>query len=91
MSEITTIGLDLAMSVFQVHGINEGGGEVTRKRLRHGQILTFFAGLPPCLVGIEACATAHYWVATVELWLHKGQESAGSPAISSKARRKAVG
>ena len=61
MSEITTIGLDLAKSVFQVHGINEAGGEVTRKRLRRGQMLTFFAGLPPCLVGMEACATAHYW------------------------------
>jgi transposase len=61
MSEITTIGLDLAKSVFQIHGINEAGGEVTRKRLRRGQMLTFFAGLPPCLVGMEACATAHYW------------------------------
>jgi transposase len=61
MSEITTIGLDLAKSVFQVHGINEAGGAVTRERLRRGQMLTFFAGLPPCLVGMEACATAHYW------------------------------
>jgi hypothetical protein len=61
MSEIPTIGLDLAKSVFQVHGVNEAGGEVTRKRLRRGQMLTFFAGLPPCLVGMEACATAHYW------------------------------
>jgi len=60
MSEITTIGLDLAKSVFQVHGIDEAGG-VTRKRLRRSQMLTFFAGLPPCLVGMEACATAHYW------------------------------
>jgi transposase len=59
MSEITTIGLDLAKSVFQVYGINEAGREVTRKRLRRGQMLTFFAGLPPCLVGMEACATAH--------------------------------
>ncbi len=58
MSEITTIGLDLAKSVFQVHGINEAGGEVARKRLRRGQMLTFFAGLPACLVGMEACATA---------------------------------
>jgi transposase len=61
MSEITTIGLDLAKSVFQVHGVNDADGGVTRKRLRRGQMLTFFAGLPPCLVGMEACATAHYW------------------------------
>lgn len=61
MSEITTIGLDLAKSVFQVHGVNEADGVVLRKRLRRGQVLTFFAGLSPCLVGMEACATAHYW------------------------------
>src|ERR1700730_9666206 len=61
MSEITMIGLDLAKSVFQVHGVNEASGEVTRKRLRRGQMLTFFAGLPRCLVGMEACATALYW------------------------------
>jgi transposase len=61
MSEITTIGLDLAKSVFQVHGIDDAGGIVLRKRLRRGQVLTFFVGLAPCLVGLEACATAHYW------------------------------
>ena len=57
MSEITTIGLDLAKSVFQVHGVNAADEAVTRKRLRRGQVLTFFASLPPCLVGMEACAT----------------------------------
>jgi transposase len=61
MSEITTIGLDLAKSVFQVHGVNDADGVVTRKRLRRGQMRMFFAGLPPCLVGMEACATAHSW------------------------------
>jgi transposase len=61
MREITTIGLDLAKNVFQVHGVNEAGEVVTRKRLRRGQMLTFFAGLSPCLIGMEACATAHYW------------------------------
>lgn len=61
MSEITTIGLDLAKRVFQVHGIDEAGTAVVRKRLRRGQVLGFFAGLPPCLVGMEACATAHHW------------------------------
>jgi transposase len=57
MREITTIGLDLAKNVFQVHGVNEAGEVVTRKRLRRGQMLMFFAGLPPCLIGMEACAT----------------------------------
>jgi transposase len=61
MREITTIGLDLAKNVFQVHGVNEAGEVVTRKRLRRGQMLMFFAGLSPCLIGMEACATAHYW------------------------------
>ena len=61
MSEITTIGLDLAKNIFQVHGVDATDRVVLRKRLRRGQVLAFFAGLPPCLVGMEACATAHYW------------------------------
>src|SRR5216683_2247623 len=61
MNEITTIGLDLAKKVFQVHGVDATGAAVLRKRVRRGQVLAFFAGLPCCLVGIEACATAHYW------------------------------
>lgn len=61
MSEITTIGLDLAKNVFQVHGIDKAGNVLVRKRLRRGQVLGFFAGLSRCLIGMEACATAHYW------------------------------
>ncbi|MEA2808564.1 MAG: transposase, partial [Rhodospirillaceae bacterium] len=61
MEKITTIGLDLAKHVFQVHGVDEAEGVVVRRQLRRGQLLAFFAGLPPCLVGMEACATAHYW------------------------------
>jgi len=61
MSNIATIGLDLAKNVFQVHGIDETDGVVMRRPLRRGQVLRFFAGLPPCLVGMEACATAHHW------------------------------
>ena len=59
--EITTIGLDLAKHVFQVHGIAADGSVVLKKRLRRGQVHAFFAGLKPCLVGMEACATAHFW------------------------------
>src|ERR1700745_4315132 len=61
MSEITTIGLDLAKHFFQVHGIDAEGTTVLRKRLRRGQVLAFFSRIPRCLVGLEACATAHYW------------------------------
>ena len=59
--QITTIGLDLAKSVFQVHGVDASGQVVVRKSLRRAQMLPFFAKLPPCLVGIEACGTSHYW------------------------------
>ena len=59
--QITTIGLDLAKSVFQVHGIDATGQAVVRKSLRRSQMLPFFAKLPPCLVGIEACGTSHHW------------------------------
>jgi transposase len=59
--QITTIGLDIAKNVFQVHGIDATEKVVVRKQLRRGQVMKFFAALPPCLVGMEACATAHYW------------------------------
>jgi transposase len=59
--QITTIGLDIAKNVFQVHGIDSNEKVVVRKQLRRSQVLAFFKALPPCLVGIEACATAHYW------------------------------
>jgi transposase len=61
MGDITTIGLDLAKSVFQVHAVDAMGSVVMRKRLRRSQVLAFFAEIPPCLIGLEACATAHYW------------------------------
>ena len=59
--QITTIGLDIAKNVFQVHGIDATEKVVVRKQLRRSQVLAFFKALPPCLVGMEACATAHYW------------------------------
>ena len=61
MGNVTTIGLDLAKSVFQVHGIDADGEAVLRQRLTRGRMLKFFAKLPRCLVGIEACASSHYW------------------------------
>lgn len=59
--KITTIGLDLAKNVFQVHCVDGVGNVVLKKKLRRAEMLTFFSGLPPCQVGIEACATAHHW------------------------------
>ena len=71
MSEITTVGLDLAKQVFQVHAVDGAGQVVVRKTLRRGQVLTFFAGLPGCLVGIEACATAHHWAREISALGHE--------------------
>ena len=59
--QITTIGLDIAKNVFQVHGIDAAEKVVVRKQLRRCQVLQFFQELPPCLIGLEACATSHYW------------------------------
>jgi transposase len=58
--QITTIGLDIAKNVFQVHGIDAVEKVFVRKQLRRGQVMKFFAALPPCLIGMEACATADY-------------------------------
>ena len=59
--DVTTIGLDLAKTVFQVHGVDASGAAVIRKTLRRQQVLPFFAKLHPCLVGMEACGTSHHW------------------------------
>jgi len=61
MQTITTIGLDIAKSAFQVHGIDAGGQVVVRRQLKRRYVLAFFQKLQPCLVGIEACASSHYW------------------------------
>jgi len=61
MGEVSTIGLDIAKSVFQVHGISGDGTVVIRKRVTRAKVLEFFSVLPPCLIGIEACPTAHHW------------------------------
>lgn len=61
MQEVAVVGLDLAKNIFQVHGIDAAGVVVVRKQLRRSQVLPFFEGLSPCLVGIEACASAHHW------------------------------
>ena len=59
--QITTIGLDLAKHWFQVHGVDANGQVAVRRKLRRSELLAFFQSSPPCLVGMEACATAHHW------------------------------
>src|SRR4249919_3148611 len=61
MPAVTTIGLDIAKSVFQVHGVDTYGNMIVRRQLKRRYVLAFFKKLPPCLVGIEACATSHHW------------------------------
>lgn len=61
MKEITTVGLDLAKNVFQVHAVDENGAVLVRRQVRRAQVLLFFSRLHPCLIGIEACAGAHHW------------------------------
>jgi transposase len=63
---VTTVGIDLAKNVFQVHGVDARGKVVLRRQLRREQVATFFVNLPPCLIGMEACASAHHWGRTLE-------------------------
>ena len=71
MSEISTIGLDLAKNVFQVHAVDQLGGVVLRRRLRRGAVEKFFAQLPPCTVGMEACGSAHHWARVIGRYGHQ--------------------
>ncbi len=66
MEQISTIGLDIAKNVFQVHGIDETGEVIVRRQLRRRQVLAFFGRLSPCLIGMEACATSHHWARELE-------------------------
>ena len=68
--KITTIGIDLAKSVFQVHGVDERGKTVLKKQLKRAQMAAFFANLSPCLVGMEACGGAHYWARKLQGFGH---------------------
>ena len=69
--EITTIGLDLAKRVSQVHGVDAAGEVIVRKALRRAPVLPFFAKLSPCLIGMEACGTSHHWARELTRLGHK--------------------
>ena len=72
--KITTIGIDLAKTVFQVHGVDERGKAVLRKQLRRKDLLSFFANLEPCLIGMEACGSAHYWAEALGVRSHSAPD-----------------
>ena len=71
MKQINTIGLDLAKQIFQVHGADADGSPVFNRRLRRSEVLHFFSKQPACLVGIEACGSAHYWAREIEALGHE--------------------
>jgi Transposase len=100
MGRITTIGIDLAKKVFQVHGVDAESKVVVARKLRRKEVLAFFAKLPPCLVGMEACGSAHYWgreIATlghtvklmppkyVKAYVKRGKTDAGDAAAICEA------
>jgi len=68
--KVTTVGIDLAKNVFQLHGVNEAGRPVIKKQLRRDQVAAFFINLPLCLIGMEACGSAHYWARKLEGFGH---------------------
>lgn len=69
--QISTVGIDIAKNVFQVHGVNAQGTVVVTRQLRRAKVLEFFRQLPPCLIGMEACATAHYWARELKKFGHE--------------------
>src|ERR1051325_9720240 len=71
MDEISMIGLDIAKNVFHIHGVNASGAPVLRRQLRRGQVEGFFAKLPPTLVGLEACGSAHHWARVISRCGHQ--------------------
>jgi transposase len=68
---VKTVGVDLAKSVFQIHGVDRFGQIVIQTRLRRSQMAEFFVNLPPCLIGMEACGSAHYWARKLQSFGHK--------------------
>ncbi len=98
--KVSTVGLDLAKNVFQVHAVDEAGEVIVRKALRRRQVMPFFERLEPCLVGMEACGTSHYWgrelcalghevklmpPAYVKAYVKRGKTDAGDAAAICEA------
>jgi transposase len=77
MQTITTIGPDIAKSVFQVHGVDAEGNVLLRRQLKRRHVLAFFEKLPSCLVGVEACASSHHWSRELQSLGHIVPDAAG--------------
>src|ERR1700692_1415999 len=96
MTKISTIGLDLAKNVFQVHGVDASGAVVLGRQLRRAAVEKFFARLPPCLVGMEGCGGAHQWARVISrygccCWLNIGRRSIlTNGRWSDRSRRRPV-
>jgi transposase len=88
MCEVTTVGLDLAKRVFQVHGADAKGRPVLQKKLRREEVLSFFAKLPPCVVGMEACASSHHWAREIRALGHDARMIPASYVKPYVARQK---
>ena len=69
--DITTLGIDIAKSIFQLHGIDAEGAVVVQKKIRRGAVLNFLEKVGPCLIGMEACATSHYWAREIAALGHE--------------------
>ena len=92
MQTVSTIGLDIAKSVFQVHGIDAESNVVLRRQLKRRYVLAFFQKLPPCLVGIEACASAHYWSRELQAtWSCRSPDAAGLREALREATKERCG
>ena len=81
--QVTTIGIDLAKNIFQVHGITESDEVAFNRPLRCAQVLPFFARLDPCLVGMEACCTSHYWARELTRLGHEASQTAPEPVYDA--------
>jgi len=68
--KITTIGIDLAKEIFQIHCVDSRGKVLLRKQLRHNEMAKFFANIDPCLIGMEACGSAHHWARLIDQYGH---------------------
>jgi transposase len=83
--QVTTVGLDLAKTIFHVHGVTEVGEVAFNRPLRRSQVLSFFDRLAPCLVGVEACASSHYWARELSKLGHTVRLM--PPSVSSNVSR----
>ena len=90
MRTITTIGLDIAKSVFEVHGVDTVGQVVIRRQLKRRYVLAFFQKLPSCLVGIEACASSHHWSRELQAGRHGVEQLLGIAARGERYKEPAA-